>query len=43
MREELDAEIDRMDLMLLGGGGILYDHEAESYLRLVRFARTRVS
>ena len=39
MREELDAEIERMDLMLLGGGGILYDHEAESYLRLVRFAQ----
>ena len=39
VREELDAEIDRMDLMLLGGGGILYDHEAESYLRLVRFAQ----
>ena len=39
VREELEAEIKRMDLMLLGGGGILYDHEAESYLRLVRFAQ----
>jgi polysaccharide pyruvyl transferase CsaB len=39
VREELDVEIKRMDLMLLGGGGILYDHEAESYLRLVRFAQ----
>ncbi|MEA2191584.1 MAG: hypothetical protein QOI73_1705 [Solirubrobacteraceae bacterium] len=39
VREELDAEIDSMDLMLLGGGGILYDNEAQSYLRLVRFAQ----
>jgi len=39
VREELDVEIKRLDLMLLGGGGILYDHEAESYLRLVRFAQ----
>jgi len=37
--EELEAEIRRMDLMLLGGGGILYDREAPSYLRLVRFAQ----
>jgi polysaccharide pyruvyl transferase CsaB len=39
VREELDVEIRRMDLMLLGGGGILYDREAESYLRLVRIAQ----
>lgn len=39
VREELEAEIKRLDLMLLGGGGILYDHEASSYLRLVRFAQ----
>ncbi len=39
VREELEAEIGRMDLMLLGGGGILYDREASSYLRLVRFAQ----
>ena len=39
VREELEAEIERLDLMLLGGGGILYDHEASSYLRLVRFAQ----
>ncbi|MEA2182621.1 MAG: hypothetical protein QOF69_1806 [Solirubrobacteraceae bacterium] len=39
VREELEGEIKKMDLMLLGGGGILYDHEAESYLRLVRFAQ----
>jgi polysaccharide pyruvyl transferase CsaB len=39
VREDLLGEIKRMDLMLLGGGGILYDHEAEAYLRLVRFAQ----
>lgn len=39
VREDLEAEIKRMDLMLLGGGGILYDREAESYLRLVRLAQ----
>lgn len=39
VREELDAEIGRLHLMLLGGGGILYDREAAAYLRLVRFAQ----
>ena len=39
VREELEDEIRRMDLMLLGGGGILYGREAASYLRLVRFAQ----
>ena len=39
VREDLLVEIDRMDLMLLGGGGILYDHEVDAYLRLVRFAQ----
>jgi polysaccharide pyruvyl transferase CsaB len=39
VREDVLAEIKQMDLMLLGGGGILYDHEAEAYLRLVRFAQ----
>lgn len=39
VREDLLTEIKRMDLMLLGGGGILYDREASSYLRLVRFAQ----
>ena len=39
VREELLGEIERLDLMLLGGGGILYDREADFYLRLVRFAQ----
>lgn len=38
-RDELSEEVRRLDLMLLGGGGILYDREAESYLRLVRVAQ----
>jgi polysaccharide pyruvyl transferase CsaB len=39
VREDLLAEIERLDLMLLGGGGILYDREADAYLRLVRLAQ----
>ncbi len=39
VREELLAEIEQMDLLLLGGGGILYDREADAYLRLVRLAQ----
>ena len=38
-REDLLAVVKRLDLMLLGGGGILYDREAEFYLRLVRLAQ----
>jgi len=38
-REQLMAEIGRLDLLLLGGGGILYDREADSYLHLVRVAQ----
>lgn len=38
-REQLMAEVERLDLMLLGGGGILYDREAAFYLRLVRAAQ----
>ena len=38
-REHLLAEVKRLDLMLLGGGGILYDREADFYLRLVRVAQ----
>jgi len=39
VREDLLGEFERMDLMLLGGGGILYDREADAYLRLVRLAQ----
>jgi polysaccharide pyruvyl transferase CsaB len=39
MRSEVLHEIERLDLMLLGGGGILYDREAEIYLRTVRLAQ----
>ncbi len=39
-RDELVAEIGRLDLLLLGGGGILYDRESESYLHVPRIAQT---
>jgi len=39
VRSELLAEVEGLDLMLLGGGGILYDREAETYLRAVRIAQ----
>src|SRR5688500_10898637 len=32
-REEAHAEVERLDLFILGGGGILYDAEVEAYLR----------
>ena len=37
-REEVLPEIDRLDLFILGGGGILYDAEAKIYLREVELA-----
>lgn len=37
-REESKAEVRRLDLLLFGGGGILYDREAEVYLREVLLA-----
>lgn len=37
-RAEVAAEVRRLDLFLLGGGGILYDREAQVYLREVQVA-----
>lgn len=38
-REEVKPEVERLDLLLLGGGGILYDEEAHNFLREVRLAQ----
>jgi polysaccharide pyruvyl transferase CsaB len=38
-RDELVDEIRRLDVLLLGGGGILYDRESESYLHVPRIAQ----
>jgi len=38
-RKEMMPEIRRLDLLILGGGGILYDRAAERYLREVFLAR----
>lgn len=37
-RREIAPEIQRLDVFILGGGGILYDAEAEIYLREVLLA-----
>lgn len=37
-RKEVAPEVARLDLLILGGGGILYDREAEIYLREVFIA-----
>lgn len=37
-REESRAEVARLDLFVLGGGGLLYDSEIETYLREVALA-----
>ncbi len=39
IRRELIDEIERLDLLLLGGGGILYDRESEPYLHVARLAQ----
>jgi polysaccharide pyruvyl transferase WcaK-like protein len=39
MRAEIQSEVKRLDLMLLGGGGILYDREAQSHLHVTRIAQ----
>lgn len=38
-REEAGRHVEPLDLLLLGGGGILYDGEAHVYLREVRLAQ----
>ncbi len=37
-RKEIAPEIQRLDLLILGGGGILYDLDAERYLREIFLA-----
>jgi polysaccharide pyruvyl transferase CsaB len=39
MLDEMTAETERLDLLLLGGGGILYDRESERYLHVARVAQ----
>jgi polysaccharide pyruvyl transferase CsaB len=38
-RDEIIPEIRGLDLFVLGGGGLLYDREAHTYLREVQIAR----
>src|SRR5262245_38431100 len=38
-RAEVTPEIERLDLLILGGGGILYDADARTYLRGIHRAR----
>ena len=40
-RDEVIPEVERLDLLLLGGGGILYDDEVHRYVREVRLAQER--
>ena len=40
-RAEIVPEIERLDLLVFGGGGILYDAEAKIYLREVQIAKER--
>jgi polysaccharide pyruvyl transferase CsaB len=37
-RKEITPEVQKLDLLVLGGGGILYDRDAEVYLREVLLA-----
>lgn len=37
-RDEVRPEVERLDLLIFGGGGILYDAEAHVYLREVQLA-----
>ena len=38
-REEARREIEKLDVFVLGGGGLLYDRDAELYLREVELAQ----
>jgi len=38
-RKEITPEVQRLDILILGGGGILYDQDAETYLREVYIAQ----
>jgi polysaccharide pyruvyl transferase CsaB len=38
-RKEIAPEVRNLDLLILGGGGILYDQDAETYLREVFLAQ----
>lgn len=40
-RNEIAPEIERLDLFILGGGGILFDAEAKIYMREVELAREK--
>jgi polysaccharide pyruvyl transferase CsaB len=40
-RAEVLPEVERLDLLVLGGGGILYDADARTYLREVSLAREK--
>lgn len=38
-RAEARREVEKLDVLILGGGGILYDRDAEAYLREVEIAK----
>ena len=40
-RAEVLPEVERLDLLILGGGGILYDADARTYLREVQIAHEK--
>lgn len=40
-RSEVVPEVERLDLLLFGGGGILYDADARTYLREVLIAKEK--
>jgi polysaccharide pyruvyl transferase CsaB len=40
-RAEIAPEVERLDLLILGGGGILYDADARTYLREVALAKEK--